>query len=283
MKEEPKIVASLPEPRTPSRGVPHCLELKNVSFAYPGTDKPVIKGVNMTLRSGESTVIVGLNGAGKTTLIKLIMRLYDPTEGEILLDGRPIKEYDPKAYYDMFGIIFQDFGKYAESAGENIRFGDARREEHDPEDMKDAARSASAEGFIESLSDGYETPLTRMFEENGAELSGGQWQKLSVARAFYKDSDILIMDEPTAALDAIAEQEIFSQFSKLAEGKISIFISHRLSSATTAGNIVVLENGKIVESGTHAALMELGGKYNLLFTTQAKNYIAEAEDEPEEK
>lgn len=271
MKEETKIVSTLENPIKPERGVPHKIEFRNVSFSYPGVDRKVLDNINLTFNSGEKIVLVGLNGAGKTTLIKLITRLYDPTEGVIYLDGRDIREYDPKALYDMFGIIFQDFGKYAVTAAENIEFGDVSA----PKErllVESAAKAGDADGFIEALPHGYDTPLTRMFEEDGIELSGGQWQKLSVARAFYKESDILILDEPTAALDALAEQEIFDQFAALSHGKISIFVSHRLSSAVTADKIVVLKNGTVSELGTHAELMEKGGDYYLLFSTQAHRY-----------
>ena len=273
MKEERTVVSTLDEPLIPERGVPHTIEFKNVSFSYPGKERLILKNVNLEFTTGDSVVLVGLNGAGKSTLIKLITRLYDVTEGEILLDGRNIKEYSPEAYYDMFGIIFQDFGKYAESVSENIRFGDINRE-HSEEDVVNAARSGNAEEFISALPDGLNTPLTRIFEDEGIELSGGQWQKLSVARAFYKKSDILILDEPTAALDALAEQEIFNQFSELSKGKISIFVSHRLSSAVTAGKIVVINGGEVTEMGTHDELMAAGGEYYKLFTTQAQRYIS---------
>lgn len=271
MNEERTVVSTLPEPIMPTRGGEHTIEFRNVSFSYPGSDRKVINNLNLTFKSGDSIVLVGLNGAGKTTLLKLLMRLYDVTEGVILLDGRDIREYSPEAYYDMFGIIFQDFGKYAESAAENIRFGDVNAA-HTDEDVRRAAHFGNADAFIEKLPDGYETPLTKIFEENGIELSGGQWQKLSVARAFYKDSDILILDEPTASLDAIAEEEIFNQFSELSKGKISIFVSHRLSSAVTAGKIIVIGDGRLLESGTHEELMALGGEYFRLFSTQAHRY-----------
>ena len=274
MKEDVKIVSTLPEPRVPNRGAEHTIELKDVSFSYPGSDVKVLDKINLTLKTGEKVVLVGLNGAGKTTLIKLITRLYDPTEGVIYLDGYDIKEYDPKALYDMFGIIFQDFGKYAVTAAENIEFGDVSLNS-DRKAVEAAAKSGDADSFIEELPKGYDTPLTRLFYDDGIELSGGQWQKLSVARAFYKDSDILILDEPTASLDALAEQEIFNQFADLAKGKISIFVSHRLSSAVTADKIVVIKNGKIAELGTHSELMARNGDYQLLFTTQAQRYIKE--------
>ena len=214
---------------------------------------------------------MGLNGAGKSTLIKLLTRLYDPTEGVILLDGVDIRQYDISALYDLYGIIFQDFGKYAESVAENISFGDRSRDE-DMGDVIIAAHNADADGFITALPLGYDTPLTRLFEDDGIELSGGQWQKLSVARAFYKNSDILILDEPTSSLDAIAEKEIFDRFTELSKDRLTVFVSHRLSSATTAGKIVVLRDGRIVESGTHAQLMAQGGDYHYLFTTQAERY-----------
>ena len=271
MKEEPKIVSLLPEGRTIEVGKEHTLELRGVSFSYPGSDREVIHDVNLTLRSGESTVLVGLNGAGKTTLIKLIMRLYDPTRGEILLDGRDIREYKPEEYYNLFGIIFQDFAKFAVSARENIEFGDISSA-HSAERVAQACRDGGAEEFVGELPLKLETPLTRMFEDSGIELSGGQWQKLSIARAFYKNSDILILDEPTASLDPLAEADVFERFTTLSEGKIAIFISHRLSGAVEADNIIVLEHGTIVEHGSHSELMAQGGKYFHLFSTQAKRY-----------
>ena len=228
------------------------------------------------MRPGETVVLVGLNGAGKTTLIKLLTRLYDPTEGEILLDGVDLRDYDPKDLYKLFGIIFQDFGKYAVSVEDNIHFGDIAREKSEDE-IKRAATEANADGYIEKLVDGYKTPLMRIFDKEGTELSGGQWQKLAIARAFYSTSDILILDEPTASLDPMAEQEIFNQFDRLRKGKTTIFVSHRLSSATTASKIVVLQAGRIIEEGTHAELMKKRGSYCELFTTQAKRYIAEGE------
>lgn len=271
MNEERTVVAKVAEPKKISHGTPHTIELKNVSFKYPGSEKYVIKNLSLKFSSGDSVVLVGLNGAGKTTLIKLILRLYDVSEGEILLDGVNIKEYKPEEYYDLFGIIFQDFGKYADTVRENIRLGDASREPLMAEIVA-SAESADASGFISELPDGYDTPLTRIFEEGGVELSGGQWQKLSVARAFYKESDILILDEPTASLDALAEEAIFNKFSLLSEGKISIFVSHRLSSAVAAGKIVVLSDGELIEEGTHEELMAHRGEYYKLFSIQAHRY-----------
>jgi ABC-type multidrug transport system fused ATPase/permease subunit len=276
MKEDVKIVSSLESPAKIERGVEHTIELKGVSFSYPGCEAKVLDNINLTFKTGEKIVFVGLNGAGKTTLIKIITRLYDPTEGTVYLDGRDIKEYEPKELYQIFGIIFQDFGKYAVTAAENIEYGDISRKSERKE-VESAARSGDADRFIQVLPRGYDTPLTRMFEEDGIELSGGQWQKLAVARAFYKDSDVLILDEPTAALDALAEQEIFDQFAELSKGKISIFVSHRLSSAVSADKIVVLKNGIVSELGTHSELMARGGDYHLLFSTQALRYLGGSE------
>ena len=273
MKEKREIVPSIEEPLLPRRGVAHTVEFKNVYFKYPGMQRYVLENVNLKFEDSDSVVLVGLNGAGKSTLIKLLTRLYDPTEGAIYLDGRDLREYDVDALYDIFGIIFQDFGRYAETVGENIRFGDVDRD-YEPEAISTAATRSGANMFIDVMPDGYDTPLTRMFEDTGRELSVGQWQKLSVARAFYKDSEILILDEPTAALDPLAEQEVFNQFSKLSEGKIAVFVSHKLSSAVTASKIVVLDGGTVAEVGNHEELMALGGRYYELFSTQARRYAA---------
>lgn len=274
MNEKPTIVPSVAEPLHVKRHIGHTVEFKNVSFRYPGTERMVIKHMNLSIDAGETVVLVGLNGAGKTTLIKLLTRLYDPTEGVILLDGEDIRKYDVSELYAMFGIIFQDFGKYAFSVRDNIAFGQISKEKNDDE-IKSAAVQSSADEFIKALPLGYETPLMRYFDEDGTELSIGQWQKLSIARAFYSDSDFLILDEPTASLDPMAEQEIFNQFEKLRRGKTTIFVSHRLSSATIASKIIVVENGEIVEEGDHRTLMAKRGKYYELFSTQAKRYIME--------
>lgn len=271
MEQEPKIVPSLAEPRPAGKNRPHTIEFRNVSFSYPSSAKKVLDGVNVTIRPGETAVLVGLNGAGKTTFLKLLTRLYDPTEGQILLDGYDIREYSVESLHSLFGIIFQDFGKFAFSVKENIAFGQIDKMP-DMAEIQKAAQSSSADAFIAKLSDGYDTPLMRYFEEEGTELSVGQWQKLAVARAFYRDSDILILDEPTASLDAIAEQEIFDQFDRLRGNKTTVFVSHRLSSATMADHIIVLENGRVVEQGNHDALMAAGGKYAELFNVQASRY-----------
>lgn len=271
MKEEPHVLPATEEPPHIERGEYHTIELCDVSFAYPGTDKKVLDHMNLSLHTGESVVVVGLNGAGKSTLIKLLTRLYDPTEGVILFDGRDLREYDPKEYYAIFGIIFQNFVHYAESVEDNVRFGDMNAE-YSRGAVELAAKRSGAADFIERLPNGYDTPLTRIFEENGIELSGGQWQKLSVARAFYKESDILILDEPTAALDPLAEQEVFDRYTELARGKLSIFVSHKLSSAVSADRIIVIDGGRIAESGSHEELMKKKGRYYDLFSVQAHRY-----------
>ena len=282
LREEPTVVPVIPEgkeaegPLKVAHGQSHTIEFRHVSFIYPGTQRKVLDDINLVIRPGETLVLVGLNGAGKTTLLKLLTRLYDPTEGTILLDGEDIRAYDVKDLYSMYGIIFQDFGKYAVSVTENIHFGDVRKEIKE-EEIHRAAEEADATDYINRLPSGFNTPLMRVFEEEGIEPSIGQWQKLAIARAFYSDSDVLILDEPTASLDPMAEQEIFNQFDRLRADKTTIFVSHRLSSATVASKIAVLEYGKLIEEGDHRQLMAKRGRYYELFSTQAKRYVTEGE------
>jgi len=282
LKEKPTVVPVLPEERQEegplkvAHGQSHTIEFKHVSFIYPGSTRRVLDDVNLLIRPGETLVLVGLNGAGKTTLLKLLTRLYDPTEGVILLDGQDIRAYDVEDLYSMFGIIFQDFGKYAVNVSENIHFGNIRKEMKE-EDIRRAAEEADATDYIGRLPGGFDTPLMRIFEDDGIELSIGQWQKLAIARAFYSDSDVLILDEPTASLDPMAEQEIFNQFDRLRSDKTTIFVSHRLSSATVASKIAVLEYGKLIEEGDHRTLMAKRGRYYELFSTQAKRYVTDGE------
>lgn len=262
-----------------SHGTEHTIEFVNVSFRYPGTNRDVLKNISFTIHPGETLALVGLNGAGKTTLIKLLTRLYDPTAGQILLDGKDLKTYDVRSLYQTFGIIFQDFGRYALNISENIALGDIHRE-FDRDTVVYAATQSTASEYIEKLPEGYDTPLMRIFEKDGLELSIGQWQKLAIARAFYADSDIMILDEPTASLDPMAEQEIFNQFDRLRSHKTTVFVSHRLSSATIADKILVIENGNLVEMGSHKELMGEKGKYYELFTTQSKRYVSDAPQPP---
>lgn len=273
MNEPFTVRPRIDQPLQVARDTGHTIVFEHVSFRYPGMKVNVLEDISFTVGPGETLALVGLNGAGKTTLIKLLTRLYDPTEGRILLDGRDLRDYDLNDLYAAFGIIFQDFGKYAVSVEDNIRYGDIRKQAG-MDEVREAARQSSAEDYITRMPDGYDTPLMRIFDPAGMELSIGQWQKLAIARAFYADSEILILDEPTASLDPIAEQEIFNQFDALRSHKTTIFVSHRLSSATIANQILVLENGRLIESGSHQALMAQGGRYHELFSTQAKRYIS---------
>ncbi|MBO5646478.1 MAG: ABC transporter ATP-binding protein [Clostridia bacterium] len=277
MKEKPSVIPTVSPARKVRRHEGHTIEFDHVCFRYPGTERDVISDLCLTINPSETVVIVGLNGAGKTTLIKLLCRLYDPTEGRILLDGHDIREYDTEELYHMFGIIFQDFGKFAVTVSENIAFGNTAKD-LDAARVKNSALMSGADNFILRLPNAYDTPMMRYFEDNGIEPSIGQWQKIAIARAFYSDSDIMILDEPTASLDPMAEQEIFNRFDSLRKDKTTIFVSHRLSSATGADKIVVLEYGRILEVGNHAQLMNLGGRYHELFTTQASRYQVEVDE-----
>ena len=274
LKEKKTITALNGEGLPVNRHAPHKIKFDNVSFSYPGSDKVVIKDMSFEINDRDTVVIVGLNGAGKTTLVKLLTRLYDPTSGTVYLDGRDIREYNTKDLYDTFGIIFQDFGKYAFTAKENIAFGDIDKE-IDMDEIELAAKKSNAADFIEKLPKKYDTHLMKYFEDDAVEPSIGQWQRLSIARAFYGDCDIMILDEPTASLDPMAEQEIFSRFDELSKNKTTIFVSHKLSSATIASKILVIEDGRLIETGNHKELMDLKGKYYTLFTTQAERYVSE--------
>ena len=246
------------------------IRFQNVSFKYPGSDVFVLKNINLFIPPGESIALVGLNGAGKTTLVKLLTRLYDPTEGEILLDGHDLREYDLASLHQRFGVIFQDFVRYQFSVRENIGFGQVDELEN-LEKIKDAAERGGADQVIEGMPNGYETILGRRWEK-GLELSGGQWQKIALARAFMRNAEALILDEPTSALDAEAEYEIFKRFRELMSGRIAVLISHRFSTVRMADRIVVLSDGLIVELGSHAELMARGGPYSRLFELQAEGY-----------
>lgn len=277
LDEKSKIKETCRQKRHISPGQAHRIEFVGVSFRYPEADSYVLKDVNVVFAPEELTMIVGLNGAGKTTLIKLMTRLYDPTEGVILLDGYDLRDYYVEDLYRLYGAIFQDFGKYAVSVADNVRFGNLSREDGE-EALTDSVQKAGAEEFVNRLPKGYDTQLMRVFEKSGTEPSIGQWQKIAIARAYYAGSDILILDEPTASLDPLAEQEIYNQFESLRKGKTTIFVSHRLSSATVASKIIVMREGQIVEQGTHAELMAAEGEYFALFTTQARRYAQKGTD-----
>ena len=246
------------------------IHFHNVSFKYPGSDKIVLQNIDLTIPPGQSIALVGLNGAGKTTLIKLLTRLYDPTEGEILLDGVDLREYDLKSLHQRFGVIFQDYVRYQFSVRENIGFGQIDDLDNQ-ERIESAAEHGGADEVVAELPQGYDTILGRRWER-GQELSGGQWQKIALARAFMRKAEVLILDEPTSALDAEAEYEIFLRFRELMAGRISVLISHRFSTVRMADRIVVLSEGKIHELGSHAELMARNGAYAHLFNLQAEGY-----------
>ncbi|MDF3021936.1 MAG: ABC-type multidrug transport system, ATPase and permease component [Steroidobacteraceae bacterium] len=247
------------------------VQFENVEFRYPGAEKPAITGINLQIKRGQSLALVGENGSGKTTLIKLLTRLYKPTYGRVLLDGRDLQEWDTEVLRRRVGVIFQDFVRYQLIVGENIGAGDVRDFEN-RERWEDAATQGKAKPFIDEMPNGYETQLGKWFKE-GRELSGGQWQKIALSRAFMRqDADILVLDEPTAAMDAAAEAEVFEHFRSLMGKKIGIVISHRFSTVRMADEIVVLDQGHIVERGGHETLMQQDGIYAKLFTLQARGY-----------
>ncbi|MCS6839289.1 MAG: ABC transporter ATP-binding protein/permease [Roseiflexus sp.] len=246
------------------------LEFRNVSFRYPGRDDWALREINLTIAPGEKLALVGPNGAGKTTLIKLLTRLYDPTEGCILLDGVDLRDYDLDEVRRRISVIFQDFVRYQLTARENIGFGQIDCL-NDLQRISEAARRGGADEIVATLPAGIETMLGRWFE-HGYELSGGQWQKIALSRAFMRDSEVLVLDEPTAALDAEREYEIFQRFRDLTAGKIAVLISHRFSTVRMADRIAVIEGGRMTEIGTHAELLQRGGTYARLFEMQAKGY-----------
>ncbi len=248
----------------------HGIEFRNVSFVYPGSDVYVLRDINLHIKPSERIALVGLNGAGKTTLIKLLTRLYDPTEGQILLDGVDLREYDLTSLHQRFGVIFQDFVRYQFTVRENIGFGQVDALD-DNARIRDAADRGGAQPIIENMPQQYDTMLGRRWER-GHELSGGQWQKIALSRAFMRKAEVLVLDEPTSALDAEAEYEVFRRFGELMEGRIAVLISHRFSTVRMADRIVVLSAGKILELGSHAELMALDGAYARLFNLQAEGY-----------
>jgi ATP-binding cassette subfamily B protein len=247
------------------------IRFENVSFQYPDSDKPALTNVNLTIRPGESVALVGENGSGKTTLIKLLTRLYRPTSGRILFEGRDLEEWDEVALRERIGVIFQDFARYQLKVGENVGAGDVRHFD-ERERWIDAAGKGLAQPFIDELPAGYDTQLGKWFKD-GRELSGGQWQKIALSRAFMRtQADVLVLDEPTSAMDAGAEAEIFEHFRALTRDRITILISHRFSTVRMADQILVLDGGRIVEEGSHDSLMRLDGRYAHLFTLQARGY-----------
>jgi ATP-binding cassette subfamily B protein len=250
---------------------PHSIEFRNISFTYPETSKPIFNDFSLTIHSGEKIALVGENGAGKTTLIKLLVRFYDVDSGGIYIDGINIKEVNLDSWHKCIGILFQDFLKYEASVKENVQAGKMHDMKKDLEDIIDASKKSSAHEFVEKFEKQYEQVLGTRFEDS-AELSGGQWQKIALARGFLRDASILVLDEPTASIDAKAEYEIFQKLESLQHDKTVIIISHRFSTVRNAQTIYVLADGKIVESGTHEELIKENGTYSNLFNLQAAGY-----------
>ncbi len=275
LEYQPRIVSpSNPRPLERDHATPGLdVEFRDVSFTYPGKDpetEAALRHVSFTIKAGEAIALVGRNGAGKTTLVKLLTRLYDPDDGQILIGGRDIREYDVEELRRVIGVIFQDYVTYYMSARENIGVGNVEKIEN-LDLVESAAQKSGASSVIAKLPDGYSTMLGRWFKD-GFQLSGGEWQKVALARAFMREAPILVLDEPTSSLDAQAEYEIFTKFRLLTEGRTAVFISHRFSTVRLADRIFVIEQGVIKESGSHAELIALNGRYAELFNLQAEAY-----------
>ena len=247
------------------KGEPKEIKIENLSFTYPGNDKPTLENINLTIKPHEKIALVGYNGAGKTTLTNLILRLYDPTEGRIIIDGEDIRESTVDSHRDRFAAVFQDFQLFSCNVGENV----ALDKDYDKERVKDALGHS---GFGKKLKNGTETELLREFDDEGVMLSGGESQKVAIARAFYKNCPYVILDEPSANLDPVAEYNLNRAMSEASDNKTVIFISHRLSTTVHADRIYVMEKGRIIESGSHSELMKLGGTYAYMFNLQAEKY-----------
>ena len=260
----------------PAPGAAGEIVFEHVTFAYPGSGREALHDVSLRIAAGETVAVVGRNGAGKSTLIKLLCRLYDPTEGRILLDGVDLREVAPAAVRRLIGGMFQDYVTYQATAAENIGLGELERIE-DRDAVAEAAEKGGADSLLGRLPDGWDTPLGKWFD-GGVELSGGEWQKIALGRAFMRDARILVLDEPTSALDAQAEFELFARLRRLAAGRTAIYISHRFSTVRQADRILFLEHGALVEEGTHDELMALGGRYARLFTLQAAAYTGASID-----
>lgn len=266
----PKVIDPT-EPRSIFKTLDNGIVFQNVTFAYPGAERPVLKNISFTVSPGEHIALVGQNGAGKTTLIKLLCRLYDPDSGSIAVDSVNLREYQLRELRRQISVVFQDFVRYHMTVGDNIWFGDISRERR-TEELDASAEAAGLSEVLKKMPKGLDTQLGKMFDE-GQELSVGEWQKIALARAFMRKAPIIVLDEPTSSLDARAEFEIFKKFQELAQGKTAFLISHRLSTARLADRILVLENGEIVEAGSHDALMASGGVYAGMFKIQSRYYV----------
>ena len=266
---EPRVKES-PDARVVPRPFAQGIEFRDVTFQYAKNDTPTLKHISVHIQPGEKIAIVGANGAGKTTFIKLLTRLYDPTDGEITIDGLSLREYRLDSLHQRFGVIFQDFVRFEATLRENIALGQVEAEK-DEARLLEAARKGGADVVAAALPKGYDTPLGSWFDDS-RQLSGGQWQKVALSRAFMRDAEVLILDEPTSALDPEREFEIFQQFRELTKGKTTILISHRFSTVRMADRILVIDDGQLVEVGTHAELLAMDGLYAKLFNMQAQGY-----------
>ena len=263
-------VFSKPNALKTPRPITGGIEFRDVSFSYPGGGRPILRNLNLILKPDERIALIGENGEGKTTIVKLLTRLYDPTFGQILLDGIDLRDYDLDDYSSNIAVIFQDFMRYDMTAWENIAVGQIQARQNLPQ-VELAAKKSLAEGVIKKLPHGYDQMLGRRFE-TGVDLSGGEWQKVALARAYLRDAQILVLDEPTAALDARSEHQVFERFAELTKGKMALLISHRFSTVKMADRIIVLERGVIAEDGRHEQLMAHGGRYAEMFELQASSY-----------
>jgi ATP-binding cassette, subfamily B, bacterial len=278
MKNLDEVLANTPTIKAPQHpaalppGPRGAIVFDHVSFHYPDTQTPALDDVSVQIRPGETIALVGRNGAGKSTFIKLLCRLYDPQAGRILLDGVDLRDLDPAELRSGIGGMFQDYVTYQATAGENIGIGEVARIE-DQDAIARCAEQAGADALIDGLPRGYDTALGKWFGQ-GAQLSGGQWQKVALARSFMRDAPVLILDEPTSALDAHAEHELFTRIRALASGRTAIFISHRFSTVRKADRILLFQDGKLAEQGTHQELMHLDGEYAEMFTLQASAYTS---------